>query len=699
MIEAKQVDLRVTGMTCTHCALSIEKYLKKEGLEGVRVDFANEEVSFELPNPEALPQIITGIKQLGFDTASGKEKIGEEGWSYLEKIFTLCAIFTFPLLLHMFISWPLLHNPWTQLVLALPVFTLGSYHFGRSAWASLKAGMANMDVLIYIGASAAFGYSLYGLLAGKGPDFLFFETAASIITLVLLGNLIEHRAVQRTNSSLQALLKLESPFARRVDPISSSWEEVPLTEVRKNDKIRVLAGDRVPVDGVILEGFADLDESMMTGESLPVAKNEGDQVRSGTLLLDGNFLMKATKTEAESSLSQVIQLVKQAQANKPHIQKLADRISSYFVPVVFGISALTFLLSYAIWGLPLSNSLIHSIAVLVISCPCAMGLATPTAVVVGIGKASKRGILIKGGDILEAFHKVAYVVFDKTGTLTDGKFLIDMFEHEGEDPAVLKSYIRGLTAYSQHPISTSLTQAFEPIAPYSFERVEEIKGKGMEGRDEKGNMYRLGSSRWVEGKEELGSRFNLILSRNGKILARISLKDRILPESKEVMAFLKGKGIQPILLSGDTPEACHRVASELGIPEVYSQQSPEEKLAIISEFVHKGCTVMVGDGINDGPALSQADIGISLGQSTEVAMEAADVILMNRKLSSLPELWKISEQTLSTIRQNLFWAFFYNVVAIPIAALGFLSPIIGTLTMAISDVMVIGNSLRLKLLK
>ena len=699
MTEARHIDLHVTGMTCNNCALSIEKYLKKEGLEGVRVDFANEEVSFELLNPESLPHIISGIKQLGFEAFDDKEKEAKSGWSYMEKIFAISAIFTFPLLLHMFVSWHFLHNPWVQFALALPVFLLGTYHFGRSAWASVRAGMANMDVLVYMGATVAFGYSLYGLLAAKGPDFLFFETSASIITLVLLGNLIEHRAVQQTNSSLKALLELEPPFARKVFPSSLSWREVPLSELRKKDQLRVLAGDRVPVDGLILEGSGELDESMMTGESLPVSKGVGAFLQSGTLVVDGSFLMEATKTEKESSLAQVIQLVKQAQGNKPQVQKLADRISGYFVPIVLGIALLTFGLSFGVFGLSLSSSLIHSIAVLVISCPCAMGLATPTAVAVGIGKASKRGILIKGGDVLEAFPKVEHVVFDKTGTLTDGKFQLNTFEAVTGNPEVLKSYIRGLTAYSQHPISTSLFGAYPSYAIFPFEQVVELKGKGMEAKDSDGNVYRLGSIRWVEGEGQAKNGYNLALSKNGKTLAKMSLKDQILPGAKEVIAFFHKKGIQPILLSGDTQEACQRLASELGIAEVYSQHSPEEKLDRIAEFVNKGPTVMVGDGINDGPALSQADIGISLANSTEVAMEAADVILMNRKLSSLPELWKISEQTLGTIRQNLFWAFFYNVVAIPIAALGFLSPIIGTLAMAFSDVMVIGNSLRLKFLK
>ncbi|MEM6629938.1 MAG: cation-translocating P-type ATPase [Bacteroidota bacterium] len=695
-MEAKHIDLHVAGMTCNNCALSIEKYLKKEGLEGVRVDFANEEVSFDLVNPEALPKILSGIRKLGFEAATEKSEETGSGWSYLERIFAICAFFTLPLLLHMFISWHVLHNPWVQLGLTLPVYMIGILHFGRSAWASLKAGLANMDVLVFMGATAAFGYSLFGLLTGKGPDFLFFETAASIITLVLLGNLIEHRAVLRTNSSLQALLELEPPFARKLRPDGNTWEEVALSQVKLEDTLKLLTGDRIPVDGVILEGTGDLDESMMTGESLPVPKSVGENIQSGTLVLAGNFVMKATKTEKDSSLAKVIQLVKQAQGNKPKIQKLADTISGYFVPTVLGISLLTFLLSYGVFGLSLSSSLIHSIAVLVISCPCAMGLATPTAVVVGIGKASEKGILIKGGDILEAFHKVERVVFDKTGTLTDGQFQVDRFDSLKEDPNLLKAYIKGLTIFSQHPISNSLTQAFDVHKPYSFEEVVECKGKGMEGKDKNGNIYRLGASRWVEAHDYVSDGFNLALSRNGEILAKIALSDHVLPGAKEVIDFLHHKGIQPILLSGDTQEACHRVASALGIQEVYSQQSPEEKLGKIAEFVRRGPTVMVGDGINDGPALSQADIGISLAHSTEVAMEAADVILMNRKLTSLPELWKISEQTMGTIRQNLFWAFFYNVIAIPIAALGFLSPIISTLAMAVSDVIVIGNSLRLK---
>ncbi len=696
-MNTKHIELNVSGMTCTNCALSIEKYLKKEGLEGARVDFANGEVVFDLVKGKQLADIVSGINQLGFRVEKEGSPNKERVWTLLEKRFALSALFTFPLLLHMFLSWHVLHNPWVQLSLCLPVFLIGTLHFGKSAYGSIKAGVANMDVLIYLGATAAFFYSLYGTLTAQGPDFLFYETAASIITLVLLGNLIEHRAVKRTQSSVQALMNLEAPFARRLNPQTQALTDISLDQVKPGDVLLLHSGDRIPVDGKLQYGETEIDESMLTGESLPVLKKEGDLLSSGTLVVGKNFLMKAAKSEKESSLAQIVQLVKKAQLEKPQIQQLADRISAIFVPIVVSIAALTFLLSYFIFGVSLQASLIHSIAVLVISCPCAMGLATPTAVAVGVGKASRKGILIKGARSLEHFNALRRIVFDKTGTLTDGKFRITEFSIQQGEESLIKSIVKGLSQYSRHPLSKSLQNELEEVTPYTFELVEELKGKGLTGRDSMGSTYRLGSAQWIGVADAATKNYRVILEKDGNILAKIALEDQLLPDAEDTIAFFKEQGIVPVLLSGDTQERCEQVADKLGVELVFGAQSPEMKLNKIASLSKNYPTAMIGDGINDAPALTQALVGISLGKATDVAINAADVILMNGQLESLKQLFEISQQTLQTIRQNLFWAFFYNVLAIPLAAVGLLSPIIGAISMAFSDIIVIGNSLRLNL--
>ena len=565
-MSTKHIELQVSGMTCSNCALSIEKFLKKEGLAGTRVDFASGEVAFDLEEEEGLEKIISGINQLGFTVSQEREQKAEKSWTLLEKLFFLSSIFTVPLLLHMFVSWHILHKPWIQLLLCLPVYVIGTLHFGRSAWGSLKGGVANMDVLIFLGATAAFGYSLYGTMMEKGPDFLFYETAASIITLVLLGNLIEHRAVQKTNSSIQALMGLEAPFARLLDEKTQSLSEVPLDEVKVGDLLLLHAGDRIPVDGRVHYGETEVDESMLTGESLTIWKKMGDEVASGTLVVGNNILIRTSRLEKESSLAQIIRLIKQAQSQKPLIQRLADRISSIFVPAVIAIALLTFILSYFIFEISLQASLIHSIAVLVISCPCAMGLATPTAVTVGIGKASKRGILVKGGRVLEQFTKGERIVFDKTGTLTDGKFQLKEVSILMGDQQEVYSFLKGLTRYSSHPISQSIQDHLKESTHYTFGQVEEVKGKGLVGKDQVGDEYRLGTPHWVTGREEVSDGYNVWLSRNQKLLAKIKMEDRVLPDAQSTIDFFRKKGILPVLLSGDTQERCEQVGKETGYP-------------------------------------------------------------------------------------------------------------------------------------
>lgn len=554
-----------------------------------------------------------------------------------------------------------------------------------------------MDVLIILGAAAAFGYSLFGTLTQAGPDFLFYETAASIISLVLLGNVIEHRAVAKTTSAVKSLMQLQEGKALKIIETADGEviERVKVADIQTADLLQVNQGDKIPVDGTVIWGEGSANESMLTGESDAVFKQKGDAVIGGTLLQSGNIRFQATAVGRQTVLAQIIDLVKRAQAEKPEIQKLADRISAVFVPVVIGISLLTFLLSYFAFGLSMQAAIIHAVAVLVISCPCAMGLATPTAVVVGIGRASKKGILIKGGKTLEAFSQLKYIVFDKTGTLTTGDFQLENLNCDPPDRKAIEAVILGLEARSSHPIAQSLQKAFPSGKEISWKEVREVEGYGMEGWDEDGNHFRLGSYRWAKEITDDESH-HLYLLKNNSLWASIDLRDEIREGAQEALAALKGRGLIPVMLSGDRRAKCELIATQLGITNIYAEQLPAQKLEVIAQLNREGGAAMVGDGINDAPALAQARVGISLSQATQAAIQSADIVLLNGRLSALKDLLAIGKHTVLTIRQNLFWAFAYNIVAIPMAAFGFLSPILGAAAMAFSDVVVIGNSLRLR---
>ena len=693
-----QVELQVKGMTCSNCALTVEKYLKKEGMDGVLVDFSTDEVIFDTVETNKIPALIKGINRLGYQVIeTPKNPEQHSGMSRVEQYFFISLPFTALLLLHMFIPWHVLHNPWVQLVLATPVFAIGVWHFGRSGWHSLKGGIPNMDVLIILGATAAFGYSLFGTLTQAGPDFLFYETAASIISLVLLGNVMEHRAVAKTTSAVQSLMKLqESPALRIIETESGEVQEkVAASAIRTGDLIQVNQGDQIPVDGVVIWGAGSANEAMLTGESEAVQKQKDDSVIGGTLLQSGNIRFRATAVGKQTVLAQIIDLVKRAQAEKPDIQLLADRISAIFVPAVVGIALLTFLLSYFAFGLSMQAAIIHAVAVLVISCPCAMGLATPTAVVVGIGRASKKGILIKGGKTLEAFSQIKYVVFDKTGTLTTGNFELQSLNGEPADRIEIERVIVNLERHSSHPIAQSLLKAFPARTEIQWKEIKEVEGYGMEATDQTGNHYQLGSFRWAKAVTD-DDQHQLYLLKNGALWATIDLKDEIREGAQKAIQTLKKKGFEPVMLSGDRKERCEAIAREVGITTIYAEQLPHQKLEVIASLNQQGGTAMVGDGINDAPALARAYIGISLSQATQAAIQSADIVLLNGRLSTLEDLLAIGKHTVLTIRQNLFWAFAYNVVAIPMAALGFLSPILGAAAMAFSDVVVVGNSLRLR---
>jgi Cu+-exporting ATPase len=689
------IELNVTGMHCNNCAMSIHKLLEKKGLHNILVDFASEEVKFSDNNTDNLPDIIKGIEGLGFKVVDDPLTQVTPFYEKVENKFAFCAVLTAPLLLHMVLPWHFLNNPIFQLLLCLPVFLVGCVHFGKSAINSIRGGVPNMDVLIFVGSSAAFIYSVVGTIQNLGQQYQFYETCATIITLVLLGNVLEKRSVTQTTSAVKDLVKIQQVNANLV--VNGEIQVISAKEVRPGDTLQVNQGDKIPVDGDILSGSASVDESMLTGESLPVEKEKYDTVIGGTIIVHGNIRMMATKVGSNTVLAQIIELMKKAQAAKPPVQKLGDKVASIFVPAVILISLITFGATYFIGHTGMQTALMNAIAVLVISCPCAMGLATPTAVMVGLGRAAKNGILIKGGDTIEAVAHTKYVVFDKTGTLTTGKFRITEIKAEStESPELLRGIIMAIEERSNHPIARSLVSELKatPQSKVILKSVKEEKGLGMRAEDVDGNHYFLGS-----GKSTDESNFNLSLYKNQKLLAQIAIDDEIKPEAVNLIAQLKKMNIVPVLLSGDKKNRCLKVAQLIGIKEVHYEKLPDEKLSVIDIYKQKGKTVMIGDGINDAPALTKADVGVSMNDASQVAIQSARVILLNTDLHSVVKFLQISKHTLLTIKQNLFWAFAYNIIAIPIAALGFLNPMVGAFTMAFSDVVVIGNSLRLKIKK
>jgi Cu+-exporting ATPase len=699
---SNHITLLVEGMDCANCALGITKDLKKKGLEDVHVDFATGEATFILHDKTQLPSIIDGIHDIGYKVVDSKTREENEGkMSPLEKRFYFTLPFTVPLFFsHMIFGHDfILNHPLVQLLLCLPVFIIGGLHFGKSAWSSLKTGVPNMDVLIFIGSTSAFIYSVSGILFYSGDhEYLFFETSATIITLVLLGNVFEHRSVKQTTSALKDLTNIQTSTARLVS-LQMGREiitEIEYKNIHNGAILQVNSGDKIPVDGELISGSAEVDESMITGESLPSDKKNGDKVIGGTIAINGSFRMRAERVGDETVLAKIIELVKKAQQEKPAIQKLGDKISSIFVPVVLGISILTFFISYFFVHIPFKDAVMHSIAVMVISCPCAMGLATPTAVMVGIGRAAKKGIIIKGGSTLEEFAKVKTIVFDKTGTLTTGDFKIKnivLFNNSSRDE--VEEIIYNLEQHSSHPIARSVVTELSHKNTRTFFNLIEEKGLGISGILDN-NKYFLGSYK-AAAEVTKDDSHSLYLLKNKELIAAIDIEDAVKSNVRETIQNLHRSGIKTVLLSGDKKLKCEALAKEINIGRVYSEQLPADKLKVIEKLNTQDAVAMVGDGVNDAPSLAKATVGISLSNASQVAIQSAQIVLLKKDdLSALFEAQLISKHTLITIKQNLFWAFFYNILAIPLAAMGFLSPIYGALIMAFSDVIVIGNSIRLK---
>jgi Cu+-exporting ATPase len=698
-----KIQWKVEGMDCSNCALTIRRYLEKKGMQEVKVNFATGDVSFDANGNFGAEELATGIKDLGYEVANTASQISQAKKPFLVthlQRFWVCLPFTLVLMLHMIpgihIHW--LMNPWVQLGLTIPVYIVGMSFFGRSAWKSLRNGIPNMNVLVAMGATASFIYSLYGTFTGQAADYMFYETTATIITLVFLGNYMEDASVASTQKALHKLAKSQKVVANMIAYDDQHQEQifpVESDQLKTGDLILIRTGEQVPADCKILWGEADVNEAIITGESVPLHKVGKDKLIGGSIVESGTIKAYVTAAGEDTVLSGIINLVKQAQGEKPPVQLLADKISAIFVPVVIGIAFVTLIVNWIILK-DFTPSLMRSIAVLVIACPCAMGLATPAAVAVGLGRGAKNGILFRNATSLELFKNITQVVFDKTGTLTTGNFVIDTWQitDTSIDEETFGKIVYSLEKYSNHPIAKSISNEWKTKDEIRWKKIEEVKGLGMKAEDKEGNVYWAGSYK-IANSYTKENTHNVYILKNEQLIGWIDVKDEIRKEAKAVIDYLHSKNIKTILLSGDRYAKTKELGEQLGIDEVIAEQTPEQKLKKIEELNTITPTAMVGDGINDAPALAKATVGISMSDASQMAMQTAQVVLMNHGLKKLPMALGLGKHTYLTIKQNLFWAFAYNIVAIPVAALGFLKPGFAALVMGLSDVVLAVNSGRL----
>lgn len=699
------INWKVEGMTCTNCALTISKYLEKKGMQDVKVSPVDGDVTFQINDANGKKDLQKGIEDLGYTVIKPAHDHGHDhsahgkGINKFLRYLLICTPFTLVLMLHMLDKWVHIHwlmNGWVQMALCLPVYITGMHFFGRSAFKSLRNGIPNMNVLIAIGATAAFVYSLAGTILNLGPSYLFYETAATIITLVFLGNYMEDVSVESTQRALHSLAKSQKVMANMI-AFDDKHEEIifPVenSQLRNGDLILIKSGEQIPADCKILWGDASVNEAIITGESMPLEKHAKDKLIGGSILTNGTVKAQVTAEAKDSVLSNIIDLVKKAQGDKPPVQLMADKISAIFVPVVLGIALLTFIINYFLLQ-EFGPSLMRSIAVLVIACPCAMGLATPAAIAVGLGRAARNGVLFRDAKSLEAFKSIQQVVFDKTGTLTTGKFSISDFSFNNISEEDFKKLVFSLEKYSNHPIALSITATWKTKNDTRWKKIEEVKGMGMKAEDAEGNIFWAGSYAVAQQFSKDDSH-NVYVLKNNELIGWIDVQDEIRPEAKQVVDYFRNKQIKTFLLSGDRLAKSKKIADQLGIDEVIAEQTPAQKLDIIEKLNAQHPTAMVGDGINDAPALAKATIGISLSEASQVAVQTADVVLMGHGLKNLPLSLGLGKHTFITIKQNLFWAFFYNIIAIPVAAFGVLTPGVAALAMGLSDVVLGINSVRL----